>query len=73
MDKHEKNTILTIRDDDWKEQHHKASGRKNRRSIIGIRMEKKMPTSATNELGKHPSNKVKMDLLEKPTMEQISL
>ena len=27
----EKNTILTIRDDEWREQHHNASGRKNRR------------------------------------------
>ena len=27
-------------------------------------MEKKMPTSATNELGKHPSKKVRMELLE---------
>ena len=48
-----------------REQHHKASGRKNRISIIGIRMEKKMPTSATNELGKHPSKKVITELLEK--------
>ena len=27
-------------------------------------MEKKMPTSATNDLGKHPSKKVRTELLE---------
>ena len=32
----EKNTILTIRDDEWKEQRHNASERNNRRYIIGI-------------------------------------
>jgi len=32
-----------------------------------------MTTSATNELGKHPSKKVIMELLEKPTMKQKSL
>ena len=36
----------------------------NRRQILEIRMEKKMPTSATNELGKHPSKKVIIELLE---------
>ena len=73
MDKHEKNTILTIRDDELKEQHHKVSGRKNTSSIIGIRMEKKTPTSATNELGKHPSKKVKTELLEKTNNETNKL
>ena len=28
MDKHEKNTILTIRDYEWRVQHHNASGTK---------------------------------------------
>ena len=36
----------------------------NRRQILEIRMEKKMTTSATNELGKHPSKKVRTELLE---------
>ena len=34
------------------------------------RMEKKMPTSATNELGKHPSKKVITELLQKPTTKE---
>jgi len=37
MDKHEKIMILTTREDVRKEQHHKASGRKNKRCIIGIK------------------------------------
>ena len=36
MDKQEKNTILTNRDGEWKEQRHNASERNNRRYIIGI-------------------------------------
>ena len=31
---------------------------------LNKRMEKKMETSTTNELGKHPSKKVIMELLE---------
>ena len=39
--------------------------RKNRSWIVGKeRIEKKMTTSNTNELGKHPSKKVKTKLLE---------
>ena len=39
--------------------------RKKRSWIIGKeRIEKKMTTSATNELGKHPSKKVITELLE---------
>ena len=46
-----------------REQHHNASGRK-KIDHWNNRMEKKMPTSATNELGKHPSKKVITELLE---------
>ena len=39
--------------------------RKNRSWIVGKkRIEKKMTTSATNEVGKHPSKKVITELLE---------
>ena len=36
-------------------------------------MEKKMPTSATNELGKHPSKMVTTELLEKTNNETNKL
>ena len=45
----------------------------NRRQILEIRMEKKMPTSATNELGKHPSEKVRTELLGKSTTKGYEL
>ena len=48
--------------------------RKNRSWIVGKeRIEKKMTTSAPNELGIHPSKKVITELLEKPTTKRVSL
>ena len=47
---------------------------RNRRYIIekeGI--EKKMTTSATNDLGRHPSKKVIMELFGKPPRKRTSL
>ena len=65
MDKHEKNMIFTIRDDERREQHHHSSGRKKKKIDHWNKgMEKKMPTSATNDLGKHPSKKVRTELLD---------
>ena len=59
--------MILTKQDDWSK---RATSQRppevinNRRQILEIRMEKKMPTSATNELGKHPSKKVITELLE---------
>ena len=65
MDKHEKKHDL----DKTRRRVKRATSQCLRNKELKIdhwnnRMEKKMPTSATNELGKHPSKKVITELLE---------
>ena len=75
MDKHEKNKILTRTRRRFEESNiTMPPEQKNRSWIVGKeRIEKKMTTSATNELGKHPSKKVITELLEKPNNETNKL
>ena len=65
MDKHKKDTILTIRDDRVKGATSQCLQKKEYKiDHSNNGMEKKMPTSATKELGRHPSKKVITELLE---------
>ena len=74
MDKHENNMILTKRDDELKEQHHNASGTKEQKLDCWDKgMEKKMKSSTTNELGKHPCKEGLNGVVEKSTTKGTSL
>mgnify|MGYP005829242395 CR=1 FL=1 len=73
MDNHEKNMILDKRDDGRKEQHHNASGRKNRSQIVGKeRIEKKMTTSATKEFEKASLGEGSNGVVGNPTTQRVS-
>ena len=65
MDKQENNMILTKRDDGSTRATSQSLWKKEQKiDHWNNKMEKKIPTSATNELGKHPSKKVIVELLE---------
>ena len=74
MDKHEKDTIFTIRVDERREQNHNASGTKEKKLDCWEKgTEKKMKSSATNELGKHPCKEELNGVVGKSTTKSTSL